>query len=78
MGEKEYFEHRFGIVAVKKGFVTPEQFIKAFDIQFHENLSALKHRRIGEIFVDMGFMNTSQVNEVLEALSKKESLSKKE
>jgi len=66
MGEKEYFEHRFGLIAVKKGFVTPEQFIKAFDIQFKENLSALKHRRIGEIFVDMGLMNASQVKEVLD------------
>jgi hypothetical protein len=66
MGEKEYFEHRFGLIAVKKGFVTPEQFIKAFDIQFNENLSALKHRRIGEIFVDMGLMNASQVKEVLD------------
>jgi len=35
MAEKEHFEHRFGLVAVKKGFVTPEQFIKAFDIQFN-------------------------------------------
>ena len=43
-----------------------------------EKLSTLNHKHIGEIFVDMGFMSTSQVNEVLEALSKKESLSKKE
>jgi len=35
-----------------------------------EKLSTLNHRRIGEIFVDMGFMSTSQVNEVLEDLSK--------
>jgi len=68
MGEKEYFEHRFGFVAVKKGFITPEQFIRAFDIQFNENLSTLKHRPIGEIFVDMGFMNISQVEEVLQVL----------
>jgi hypothetical protein len=75
MGEKEHFEHRFGLVAVKKGFVTSEQFIKAVDIQFKENLSSLRHRRIGEIFVDMGLMSESQVNEVLETLSKGNSLS---
>ena len=74
MGEREYLEHRFGLVAVKKGFVTPKQFIKAFDIQFNENLSTLKHRRIGEIFVDMGLMNVSQVNEVLDSLSKEKYL----
>jgi len=73
MAEKEHFDHRFGFVAVKKGFVTPEQFIKAFDIQFHENLSSLKHRRIGEIFVELGFMSPSQVNEILKALSEEES-----
>ncbi len=76
MGEKEHFEHRFGLVAVEKGFVTPEQFIMAIDVQFNENLSSLKHRRIGEIFIDMGLMSVSQVDEVLETLSKENPLNR--
>ena len=65
MGTKEQFDDRFGLIAVKKGFVTPKQFIEAFEIQFKENLSNHKHRRIGEIFLEMGVLNASQVNEIL-------------
>jgi len=36
-----------------------------------EKLSTLNHKHIGKIFVDMGFIITSQPNEVLEDLSKK-------
>ena len=68
---KEYLQYRFGFMAVKKGFVTPEQVSKALDVQFKENVTAEKYRLTGEILVDMGFMSTSQVNEVLENISKK-------
>lgn len=70
--EKEYFAYRFGFMAVKKGFATPEQISQAFEVQFEENVSAKKHRRIGEILVDMGVMSTSQFNEVLADISEKE------
>ena len=69
--DKEYLKYRFGFIAVKKGFVTPEQVSKALEVQFEENVAADKHRLTGEILVDMGFMSTSQVNEVLENMSKK-------
>lgn len=69
--DKEYLEYRFGFIAVKKGFVTPEQVSKALEVQLKENVLAEKHRKIGEIMVDMGFMSTSQVDEVLEKMSKK-------
>ena len=69
--EKEYLEYRFGFMAVKKGFATPEQVTKALEIQFEENVQAEKHRLIGEIMIDMGFMNRSQVDEVLEEMSAK-------
>ena len=68
---KEYLSYRFGFMAVKKGFATPEQVSKALDVQFEENVTAEKHRLTGEILVDLGFMSTSQVNEVLENISKK-------
>jgi len=69
--DKEYLEYRFGFIAVKKGFVTPEQVSKALEVQLKENVLTEKHRKTGEIMVDMGFMNTSQVDEVLEKMSKK-------
>jgi hypothetical protein len=65
----EYLTDRFGLMAVKKGFATPEQVSKALEVQFDENVATKKHRLIGEILLDMGFMETSQVNKVLEDLS---------
>lgn len=66
---KEYLTFRFGFVAVKKGFVTPEQVASAMEVQIKENVSAKKHRRIGEIMVEMGFMTTDEVREVLDDMS---------
>lgn len=66
---KEYLTFRFGFVAVKKGFVTPEQVSFALEVQVKENVSLKKHRRIGEILVEMGFMDTDKVREVLNDMS---------
>ena len=65
----EYLTYRFGFMAVKKGFATPGQVSKALEVQFDENVAAKKHRLIGEILLDMGAMNTSQVNQVLDNMS---------
>ena len=65
----EYLTYRFGFMAVKKGFATPKQVSKALEVQFDENVATKKHRLIGEILLDMGFMETSQVNKVLEDIS---------
>ena len=47
-------EIRFGMVAVEKGFVTPEQVVEALEIQVKENLSAGVHRFIGMILQSQG------------------------
>ena len=52
--EDDQQEIRFGIVAVKKGFVTPDQVVKAFEIQLAEDLSTGEHKRIGNILLDQG------------------------
>ena len=67
----EYLTYRFGFMTVKKGFATPEQVSNALEVQFDENVASEKHRLIGEILVDMGIMDTSQVNEVLESMAEK-------
>jgi len=66
---KEFLTFRFGFVAVKKGFVTPDQVASALEIQIKENVSVKKHRRIGEIMVEMGFMDTDEVRDVLDDMS---------
>ena len=55
----------------QEGFVTQEQVSKVLGVQVEENVLTEKHRATGKIMVDMGFMNTSQVDEVLEQMSKK-------
>ncbi len=59
---------RFGFMAVEMGFITLDQIIEAMKIQVREDLEKPKHRLIGEILVDSGFMNPSQVDEVLKEM----------
>ena len=49
--ETEQLEKRFGILAVEKGFVSPEQIREALEIQVRENIEKKKHRFIGTILV---------------------------
>ena len=61
---------RFGIIALEKGFITQRQLGKAVNKQLSDDLERGKHRVIGEILVDMGFMTLSQVEEVLDEQKK--------
>ncbi len=61
-------ETRFGVVAARKGFVTLGQVVDAFRIQLEENYHAGKHRHIGQILLELGFISQSQIDEVLQTL----------
>jgi hypothetical protein len=61
-------EKRFGALAVEKGFITVEQLIKAMDIQIFENLQEEKHRLIGDILFEEGFITKKQIDEMLGSL----------
>ncbi|MBW1701183.1 MAG: hypothetical protein JRJ11_02890 [Deltaproteobacteria bacterium] len=63
---------RFGIIALEKGFITSRQLGKAVNTQLSDDLERRKHRLIGEILVDMGFMTVSQVEEVLDDQEKRD------
>jgi hypothetical protein len=63
-------EIRFGIIAVKKGFSTPEQIVKAFEFQLSEDLAGGEHSRIGKILLDQGVITPPQLNEILQDLKK--------
>ena len=64
-----HLEKRFGLTAVKKGFITLEQLMTALKIQLKEDLDDLsRHRLLGEILIELGFMNTEQINKVLELI----------
>jgi hypothetical protein len=66
--EKEQQDIRFGIIAVNKGFVTPEQVVKAFEAQLAEDLSQGEHKPIGKILLDRGLITRAQRDEILQEL----------
>ena len=68
--EVELREIRFGMVAVKKGFVSPDQVIDALTIQISEELDEEEHRLLGEILLESEHMNASQIGEVLDEMNK--------
>ena len=61
----EHYEKRFGITAVAKGFITPDDLVKGLAIQITEDIRNTPHRLLGEIFFDMNIMTDKQVEEVL-------------
>ena len=62
-------EDRFGVVAVKSGFITPEQLMDAFTTQVKEELKGAKRRLIGKILYEKGHITMSQIDEVLVSMS---------
>ena len=66
----EHEDIRFGVLAVKEGHVTPAQVVEALEIQFNEELSEGKHRRIGEILLAQKLIDQAQLKEILRALNK--------
>ncbi len=70
MSENVNKEMRFGVVAINKGYVTPEQVIEALNIQVKEDISAGRHRRIGAILLELGLLTDIQIADVLKELEK--------
>ena len=58
---------RFAAISLNKGFITHSQVIEALTIQLKENIEQKNHRPIGEIFMDLGFMNKDQIDDVLQS-----------
>lgn len=70
MKEKEQIYKRFGTIAVEKGFATIKEIIEALAIQVNEEQSEGKHRLVGQIMMENGFMDASQLLKVLEYMGK--------
>jgi hypothetical protein len=62
---------RFGMIAISKGFISFEQFIKAMAIQIKDEIEIERHTIIGKILMDQGLLNKTQVDEVLELMKNK-------
>ena len=59
---------RFGVVAVEKGFVTPDQLFEALKVQVREDLEGEAHRLVGGILLEQGAITPEQKEEVLDVL----------
>ena len=62
-------ENRFGLVAIKKGFITKDQLHKALILQVEENVEVETHKRIGDILVDLGYITPEQADQIFLSLS---------
>ena len=61
---------RFGSYAGDKEFITGDQLAEALAIQARENVEEGKHRLLGQILLDQGFITASQIDEVLATMSR--------
>ena len=59
---------RFAAIAVRKGFVTPEQAGAALLAQLHEDLANKRHRLVGTILLEKGWITVQQIEFVLNEL----------
>lgn len=57
---------RFGIIAVKVGYITPTQLRQAMILQLDDDLEGRPHRLLGDILYDLGWITLEQCSEVLE------------
>ena len=58
-------EKRFGTIAVEKGFITIDQLMDALEVQVREDLVGEKHRLIGRILYDLGYLSLPRIEQVL-------------
>lgn len=68
--ETAHLEKRFGVIAIEKGYCSPEQFVKALEAQVMDDLTKGKHRLVGRILLEQGVMTLEQIDHVLESLGK--------
>jgi hypothetical protein len=64
----ENLEKRFGTVAVEKGYLTTDQLVQAMNIQITEDIQEGKHRLLGIILLELGFITEMQIDTVLKSL----------
>jgi hypothetical protein len=60
---------RFGGITVEKKMITGKQLATAMQIQINDDIKQRPHRRVGEILRDLGYLNKSQVTEVLKEMA---------
>jgi len=62
------FDKRFGMIAIKKGYIAFEQAYEALVTQVTEELESAKRRPIGEILHEKGYMTPTQIDGILTSM----------
>ncbi|WP_432823082.1 hypothetical protein [Trichloromonas sp.] len=57
---------RFGMIAVKLGYITPTQLRQAMIRQLDDDMEGRPHRLLGDILLEFGWISAQQRDEVLE------------
>jgi hypothetical protein len=60
---------RFGSIPVERKMITRKQLAAAMQIQVSDDIQQKPHRLVGEILQDLGYLNKSQVAEVLKEIA---------
>ncbi len=63
---------RFGVIAVKKGYITEEVLYEALKIQVEEDIKKEEHRLTGTILYDLGLMGEKEIEDVVNELLKEQ------
>ena len=58
----------FGEVALEKRFVSPEQLYEALTLQARSRVEGTQEKLLGQILLELGYMNEEQISEVLDVL----------
>jgi hypothetical protein len=66
----DHYEKQFGIIAIEKGFITPEMLIEGLKIQVEEEVEFHTHRLIGEILMEKDYITAMQIQEILNLIFK--------
>jgi hypothetical protein len=64
----EQYEKLFGIIAIEKGFVSADDFVKALTVQAKENNKTNEQRFLREILLDQNIMSVEQICEVCDVI----------
>jgi len=73
-GNIEYYEKRFGLIAIEMGYISIDDLIRAIKIQVEEDVANKPHRLIGEILLDMNCLTATHIQEILDSVFKKQAV----
>jgi hypothetical protein len=66
----DHYEKQFGIIAIEKGFISPDMLVEALKIQIEEEVEFHTHRLIGEILLEKDYLTAMQIQEILNSIFK--------